>query len=532
MSTQPENYPRSISLDQYATFRYSLGATQQRSLWAVSYLPEEGHNPLSIPEGNYALEEIFNISPAEMRPAERLCSLPTHEDVATVFAISSAGDNEYIWYEQTDAGTLENLLSEKGKITPEEVTGMVEQLCRGLRWLHEQQMAYRALNPRNIGFTSNGKLKLYAPERELRGATKTVIEEYIRHDTSALASIIWRCLTGEEPANASDRTPLHFLYPTMNKELMYCLEAAIDHSEQMPQLHEIYRLLAHEFVPRPVNLFASAHPQTHGTLPAEHPWNPPTPEQKTSFQRFFGRKSIEVPSALDLNQDVPSHRMKKFLSGKITRLVQLLSQRKILWGAVAVFGTFIITMMYGVSGLSGLPLAEPHQEKTHTTPSSEDKRTVSLPQHSDAPSAQQDSSPSIYPDPPEGEELAELLDELLHKRQESFSQNHPLVNTYAVKDSPQYLADMALHERDTQRELGEQSVKLTHIQQVQGESNRIEVQADIVSSAHSAKLLTDEEKQRYGIKTVGEHVQQTVRFTLLPDDTTWKIYDALPLNGE
>ncbi|MFW0155227.1 protein kinase [Rothia sp. P6271] len=533
MSNQPTNYPHTIPLDQYATFRYSLGSTQQRSLWAVSYLPEEQNNPLSIPEGNYTLEEIRDIPPEEMRPAERLCSLPTHEDIATVFAISSTGDKEYIWYEQTDAGTLENLLLVRNKITPEEVTGMVEQLCRGLRWLHEQQMAYHALNPRNIGFTGEGKLKLYAPERELRGANRTVIDEYIRQDESAFASIIWRCLTGEEPATTHERTPLHFLYPTMNTELMQHLEAAIDKTEQMPHMHEIYRLLAHEFVPRPVNLCASAHPQTHGTLPAEEPWRTSSPEQKSGYQRFFERGSIELSSSVDLNHDASPYGIKKAVADVIAKISQSFSRGKILWGIGGIICcTVAMILTYGVTESSHSPLAELRHENIHESSSAKSGMTPA-PSHGSFARAEDEERSAIEDEPTlEGEDLVELLGTLLHKRQESFSQQNPQIQTYAIENSPQYLADMDLHKRDTQKELGRQEVKIAHIQKVDNSPKRIDVQADVISPSQSAELLTEEEKQRYGIKNMGENVQQTVRFTLLPDETTWKIYEAVPVNEE
>lgn len=56
------------------------------------------------------MEEIHRTENFEaiLRPAERLCSLPQQENIATVYAIATAGNRDQIWYEPVDAGSVSN----------------------------------------------------------------------------------------------------------------------------------------------------------------------------------------------------------------------------------------------------------------------------------------------------------------------------------------------------------------------------------------------------------------------------------------
>lgn len=277
----------------HTQLKFSLGATAKSSLWAAEYDPTAEHNPLGLPAGPYTLEEIVrhDHSTQLLRPAERLCSLPEHPHVATVYAIASGKTHDQIWYEEAEAGTLADVLEKRGKVSAEEVAKITAALAQGLNWLHEQQMVFEGFSAERILFTLSGDIKLLAPTKDLRGSTSAVLHDGVEQDTAAVAALIWRCLTGENPGSYSQRIPLKLLLPDSHPELGATLEKAIDRDKPQPTLTEIAALITHHYSPGEVDLFASAHPSVRSYIPAVE-----VPAEKQNSAKWRFRRSRSAKS--------------------------------------------------------------------------------------------------------------------------------------------------------------------------------------------------------------------------------------------
>jgi serine/threonine protein kinase len=76
--------------------------------------------------------------------------------------IRHVGETTTYWYYAMDlvAETLETRLNQKNRVSAEESSGIITSLLNVLEYCHNNGIAHRDVKPANIGFTSDGRLKL------------------------------------------------------------------------------------------------------------------------------------------------------------------------------------------------------------------------------------------------------------------------------------------------------------------------------------------------------------------------------------
>lgn len=485
----------STSRIPHTRLKFSLGSTAHSSLWAAEYEPAPEQNPLGLPAGSYTLEELVRNERSVhlLRPADRLCSLPEHPHVATVYAIASSKAHDQIWYEEAEAGTLADVLEKRGKISAEEVAKITAALAQGLNWLHEQQMVFEEFSAERVLFTLSGEIKLLAPTKDLRGSTAAVLHDGVEQDTAAVAKLIWRCLTGELPGVLHQRAPLKLLIPDSHPELGATLERAIDREKPQPTLTEISALITHHYSPAEVDLFASAHPSVRSYIPAIEV---PTQSQLGSKSRF-GRRIPAKSVAKSAQKKQPQW----FHPAVITASLCAVS------GAVFLLGHYL--------DAENVPLAA----QTSSTPT----KTPPAPSSSSASAGATSSSlPALTtPSTEEHPDMNVLLTSLINQRNQVLasgqSQN---VVRYTVADSTLANADAELISRDTKRQLAHMPLEVTRIESVEEDAQPHQKAVIAVVSRGPAP-----EAQASGAG------QQRVKFVVEEKGHEWKIISATPLDS-
>jgi eukaryotic-like serine/threonine-protein kinase len=70
--------------------------------------------------------------------------------VVRTFEVGEQGDLYYLVMEHLEGETLEDVLSRRGKISPQEAVCIIYQALKGLQYVHEQGMVHRDLKPANL----------------------------------------------------------------------------------------------------------------------------------------------------------------------------------------------------------------------------------------------------------------------------------------------------------------------------------------------------------------------------------------------
>ncbi len=524
-----DNTPQPTYQSSTTTLQFSISASSEKTHWIAKYHPETENNVLGLDPGEYSLIEIVDAQnhPGQLRPAERLCSLPEHPHVLTVLALATANQREQIWYEPAHAGTLEAVLDQRGQLTGGETALMIEQISTALRWLHEQQMAYEHLSPEHIVFTLEGTVKLTAPDKDLRGSQQALAEAAYHHDISRLATIIWRCLTGEEPSEYSIRTPLKLHLPQTNPELGKVLETAIDRKKPLPELAEISSLLSHDFSPVAMDLFASAHPAIRPLLPARILQK--DEETKTSYRKksdlpkngnraqtrsLFTPRNAEKspkkkgPQVLPLSSTPATHRRGEIL-------------RKVLIG-----GGILAIIAIGAYAIPQLLPSPNHSESP--------KEATAIVQ----------TSPSITPNAPEpsssttatqeaiGEESSEsTIHHLVNLRNAVLATGQPQrISEYAVEGSLLAAADEKLIQQDHNGSLAQRALHVVETEELHRDERTAVIRATVALPTASGEAIPTTNIP--GVQHTEQGLVQTVDFTLVQDsDNKWYLEQAEPVTS-
>jgi eukaryotic-like serine/threonine-protein kinase len=184
----------------------------------------------------------------------------THKNVIRIFDLGEADGLKFITMDFIDGRDLKSILREKGKLTHDEATKIVTQICRALDAAHSEGVVHRDLKPQNIMVDAKGRITVMdfgiARSMEMTGMTLTGslvgTPEYMspeqakgedvdaRSDLFTLGIIFYELLTGKTPFYADTayttllkrtqeraRDPAE-LDPTISPELssvvMKCLE--------------------------------------------------------------------------------------------------------------------------------------------------------------------------------------------------------------------------------------------------------------------------------------------------------------------
>jgi len=97
---------------------------------------------------------------SRFRTEARAAALLDHDNVARVFGCGEADGFHFIAYEFVDGPTLRDVIEERGRLTPAEVTGYLIQAARGLAHAAAHGVTHRDLKPSNVVVTPDGRVKI------------------------------------------------------------------------------------------------------------------------------------------------------------------------------------------------------------------------------------------------------------------------------------------------------------------------------------------------------------------------------------
>jgi len=143
----------------------------------------------------------------------------THRNVVRIFDLSEAGGVKFITMEFIEGHDLKSLITEKGRLSPEETVRIVEQVCLALETAHSEGVVHRDLKPQNIMIDRMGRAAVMdfgiARSVEAGGMTQTgmlvgtpdymspeqVMGERVdvRSDLFAIGVILYESLSGSLP---------------------------------------------------------------------------------------------------------------------------------------------------------------------------------------------------------------------------------------------------------------------------------------------------------------------------------------------
>ena len=188
----------------------------------------------------------------------------THKNVIRLFDLGEADGVKFITMDFIEGRDLKSLLTEKGKLPPDQAVKIIGQVCRALDAAHTEGVVHRDLKPQNIMLDANGRVTVMdfgiARSAEMSGMTQTgaligtpeyMSPEQARGQTAGVPSdlftvgiIFYELLTGVTPYKSETamasllkrtqeraRAPITLdpsIPPGISDVVMKCLEINLD----------------------------------------------------------------------------------------------------------------------------------------------------------------------------------------------------------------------------------------------------------------------------------------------------------------
>jgi serine/threonine-protein kinase len=83
-----------------------------------------------------------------------------HPHITTLYSLHLEGDQLLMIIELVEGRTLENILAESGRLTPEECQALAVQATDGFAYAHRMGVVHRDIKPANLMVTADGTLKI------------------------------------------------------------------------------------------------------------------------------------------------------------------------------------------------------------------------------------------------------------------------------------------------------------------------------------------------------------------------------------
>src|SRR5438132_5220023 len=93
------------------------------------------------------------------REAEVLASL-NHPNIATIHDLDNSNGTHALIMELVEAGTLADILQQRGPLPVDEALKIGKQICEALEAAHERGIVHRYLKPGNVKITPDSKVKV------------------------------------------------------------------------------------------------------------------------------------------------------------------------------------------------------------------------------------------------------------------------------------------------------------------------------------------------------------------------------------
>jgi Tfp pilus assembly protein PilF/predicted Ser/Thr protein kinase len=227
----------------------------------------------------------------------------THRNVIRIFDLGDADGIKFITMEFIEGRDLKSLLTEKGKLPPDQAVEIVQQVCLALEAAHGEGVVHRDLKPQNIMLDKQGRVSVMdfgiARSLELGGMTQTGAligtPEYMspeqvrgepvdaRSDLFTLGVIFQEILTGQLPFRAETAMASMF-------------KRTRERAESVHQLDPTLPQLIGDVVGRCLELDPKNRPQTARELfDALEGWKSGAAASITQRSRRWKRKIGQLP---------------------------------------------------------------------------------------------------------------------------------------------------------------------------------------------------------------------------------------------
>src|SRR5690349_16137782 len=181
----------------------------------------------------------------------RSAGILSHPGIVTIYDMEEQGETAYIAMEFVDGPTLDQLLSKREAMAPEQLMSILRQTAAALDYAHAKGIVHRDIKPANIMIASDGAVKItdfgiakvttsqqYTQTGTTLGTPNYMSPEQVqglavtgRADQFSLAVIAFEMLTGDRPFTgehlttvvykivAEDPPPVQRLNPTLGPEV-------------------------------------------------------------------------------------------------------------------------------------------------------------------------------------------------------------------------------------------------------------------------------------------------------------------------
>ena len=165
-------------------------------------------------------------SRARFRREIRTLAFLTHRNVVKIFDLYEDDDAPWAIMEYIDGHSLKEIIRDRGRLTLEEASSVLEQTADALDYLHGHGMVHLDVKPQNLIVQADGLVKLIdfglaqpaqTPQELIGGSTFGTVSYLapeqatgekvdIQTDIYALGCVVYEMLTGRPPFDGSDDT--------------------------------------------------------------------------------------------------------------------------------------------------------------------------------------------------------------------------------------------------------------------------------------------------------------------------------------
>ncbi|MBE0009567.1 MULTISPECIES: serine/threonine-protein kinase [unclassified Arthrobacter] len=415
---------------------------------------------------SYALKVLDSAGRGDLgvdvvRREQLMLSRFTHEHLLALHEVVQTAQGTALRMDYAAGGSLLNLVSVRGPLSPGEVVTVLTPMAQVLAYLHDEGAVHGDVAPGNILFTELGKplladlgiARLLGEGSHVATGTPGFQETRDHNglnteaDLFALAAVGWFALTGRIPGPASQRPPLSLLVPDTPEALVELISWGLESEpEDRPTAIEFARAVQRTATAAPLDLVAAVHPDVAPSLMTRRPDPGEEPEKKRRRRRRPASVVAPVPRRSTSRSAAPA--------GSPGRRAAPPSQRRVRGVTAGLF----IALALGVVAIGAVSVSAPDPVEagrggavnlpSGTVPSGPPpipSPTTAPPRPASAvgPTARaSDTAPDVLPEALAGTDPLEVLPHLSRVRERAFETADPaLLRHVFVPESAAMAAD-------------------------------------------------------------------------------------------